>query len=125
MPKLAYYEDIWPLNVSFKKANSVLEIEFDNGEIFQYTAEYLRVESPCTEVKGHGTLQKRIIGGCRCVAIQEIESIGNYAIRLHFSDGHNSGIFSWPYLHTLGQNYANNWSRYLKMLEALGLSRDV
>lgn len=124
MPKLAYSEEVWPLKIFFKKAESILGIEFDNGEVFYYTAEYLRVESPCVEVKGHGTMQKRIIGGCKRISISEIEPVGNYAIRLHFSDGHNTGIFSWSYLHTLGQNYPNNWSRYLQMLEALGLSRE-
>lgn len=124
MLKLAYCEEVWPLKVFFKKADRILEIEFDNGEIFQYTAEYLRVESPSAEVRGHGTMQKRIIGGCKCIAINEIEPVGNYAVRFHFSDGHNTGIFSWSYLHTLGHNYANNWARYLYLLDALGLSRE-
>jgi DUF971 family protein len=118
MPKLAYSEEVWPLKVFFKKAESILEIEFDNGEIFYYTAEYLRIESPSAEVKGHGTMQKRILSGCKHVVINEIEPVGNYAIRLHFSDGHNN-------LHTLGQNHASNWARYLQMLEALGLSREI
>lgn len=124
MLKLAYSEEVWPLKVFFKKAKSILEIEFSDGEIFFYTAEYLRIESPCAEVKGHGTMQKRIIGGCKHISINAIESVGNYAIRLHFSDGHNTGIFSWSYLHKLGQNYANNWARYLQVLEASGLSRE-
>lgn len=124
MPKLAYYEDVGPLKVLFKKAESILEIEFDDGEVFQYTAEYLRVETPCAEVNGHATMQKRIISGRKQISINQIEPVGNYALRLHFSDGHNTGIFSWSYLYTLGQNYTSNWARYLQMLEALGLSRE-
>lgn len=124
MPKLAYSEEVWPIKVFFRKSENILEIEFDNGEVFYYTAEYLRVQSPSAEAKGHGAVQARIISGCKHISINAIESVGNYAVRLHFSDGHNTGIFSWSYLHTLGQNHANNWFRYLKMIETLGLSRE-
>lgn len=113
----------WPISVSLNKQDCCLEIEFDDGSLFSYSAEYLRVESPSVEVRGHGASQRQIIGGCRWVQIQELESIGNYAIRIIFNDGHTTGIYSWSYLYGLGVNFSSNWNRYLKLIEALGISR--
>ena len=114
---------VWPLKVKLLKKDKTLTISFDDGSIFTYPAEYLRVESPSAEVQGHGASQKRIIGGCKDVAINQVESIGNYAIRLHFDDQHNSGIYSWTYLHQLGTKKHENWNRYLEMLKNIGLNR--
>ena len=115
---------IWPIQVKLKKNEGKLHIEFDEGSRFEYSAEYLRIESPSAEVKGHGSTQKRIISGCRNIGIESIESVGNYAIRILFTDRHNTGIYSWDYLYMLGKTYQERWSRYLKILEALGLTRD-
>ena len=87
-------------------------------------AEYLRVESQSAEVQGHGLAQKRLVAGKRAVGINAIEPIGNYAIRLTFSDGHDTGIFSWNYLKQLAGEQSWRWSAYLRALEAAGLSRD-
>lgn len=123
MLKLANHQEVWPLSVSLSKRRCLLEIEFDDGLIFSYSAEYLRIESPSAEVRGHGSSQKQIIGGCRYVLIKEVEPVGNYAVRILFDDGHGTGIYSWSYLYGLGVNYNANWSRYLKMIESLGVSR--
>lgn len=123
MPKLTYGHEVWPLRVNFKKEKNSLEVEFDDGEVFHFTAEYLRIESPSAEVRGHGMAEKRIISGCQHIAITAIEPVGNYAIRILFDDGHTTGIYSWSYLHQLGKDKARNWQRYLQMLDALGLSR--
>ena len=115
---------ITPVNIHLKKKERVLEVEFDDGSFFIYTAEYLRVESPSAEVKGHGSSQKRIIPGRRDVGITTIEMVGNYALRIIFDDKHDTGIYSWCYLHELGEKYNDVWHRYLKMLDSLGLSRN-
>ncbi len=113
----------WPLNIRLLKKERILEVEFDDGNLFRLTAEYLRIESPSAEVQGHGSSQKRIIAGCQNVAIQQIESVGNYAIRIHFDDNHSTGIYSWTYLYELGCKNNENWTRYLAMIKSLGLSR--
>lgn len=115
---------IWPVEIQLKKNERKLSIEFDDGSHFEYAAEYLRIESPSAEVKGHGSSQRKIVSGCKNISIESIESIGNYAIRILFTDHHDTGIYSWDYLYTLGKNYEEKWQRYLKILEALGLSRD-
>ncbi len=113
----------WPTHIRLLKKENTLEIEFDDGSRFNFSAEYLRVESPSAEVQGHGVSQKRILGGCKDVGIRTVESVGNYAIRIHFSDNHSTGIYSWSYLHELGCKKNENWSRYLEMVKTLGLSR--
>lgn len=113
----------WPFNIRLIKKKNILEIEFDDGSLFDYSAEYLRVESPSAEVQGHGASQKKIIGGCQKVAILEIEAVGNYAIRIFFDDDHSTGIYSWTYLHELGCKKDEKWHRYVEMIKTLGLSR--
>lgn len=115
---------IWPIEVELKKNEKKLHIEFDDGCCFEYSAEYLRVESPSAEVKGHGSSQGKIISSCKNIGIESIESVGNYAIRILFTDHHDTGIYSWDYLYALGKTYEEKWCRYLKILEALGLSRN-
>ncbi|MBY0281183.1 MAG: DUF971 domain-containing protein [Alphaproteobacteria bacterium] len=115
---------IWPKEIQLKKNEKKLFIEFDDGACFEYPAEYLRIESPSAEVKGHGSSQRKIISGCKNIGIGSIESVGNYAIRILFTDLHDTGIYSWDYLYTLGKSYEEKWHRYLRILEALGLSRD-
>ncbi len=115
---------VWPTEIRYKKADKTLEIAFDNGDAFSLSAEYLRVESPSAEVQGHSPTQKVTIAGRRHVGIMEIEPVGNYAIRIKFDDLHETGIFSWQYLHRLGAEQAEIWGNYLAELERRGLSRD-
>jgi DUF971 family protein len=107
-----------------KRAEKVLEIEFDDGARFVLPAELLRVESPSAEVQGHGPGQKQIPPGKRNVALTGAEPVGNYAVRLLFDDGHSTGIYSWSYLRELGERREERWQAYLAALEAQGLSRD-
>ena len=101
----------------------MLHVEFDDGARFSLPAEYLRVESPSAEVQGHGPHQKQIVAGKREVAIIGIEPVGNYAVRLVFDDLHDTGIYSWDYLHELGRAQPQRWPAYLEALAARGLRR--
>jgi DUF971 family protein len=110
--------------IRLHKAGHVLDVEFDDGFRFAYPAEYLRVESPSAEVQGHGPHQKKIVPGRRHVGIIAIEPVGNYAVRLVFDDLHETGIYSWDYLHELGRERDRRWQAYLAALDARGLSRE-
>lgn len=110
--------------IRLRKAERVLEVAFDDGTRFSLPAEYLRVESPSAEVQGHGPGQKQIVAGRRHVGIMSIEPVGHYAVRLIFDDLHDSGIFSWDYLHQLGREQDRRWQSYLNELASRGLSRD-
>jgi DUF971 family protein len=112
-----------PTEIRLNKAERVLHVAFDDGSRFALPAEYLRVESPSAEVQGHGPDQKKTIGGKRQVAITGIEPVGNYAVRLTFDDLHDTGIYSWEYLHELGREQDRKWSAYLAAVAARGLSR--
>jgi DUF971 family protein len=114
----------WPTEVRLFREKAELEVDFDDGRTFRYAAEYLRVESPSAEVQGHGTDQKKIIAGRRHVRIEEIEPVGNYAIRIRFDDKHDTGIFSWSYLYELGVRQKEKWDAYLAALLHRGLSRE-
>lgn len=114
----------WPVELRVKRAEKVLELEFDDGARFVLPAELLRVESPSAEVQGHGPGQKQIPPGKRDVALTGAEPVGNYAVRLLFDDGHSTGIYSWSYLRELGERLEERWQAYLAALEAQGLSRD-
>ncbi|MGA3403654.1 MAG: DUF971 domain-containing protein [Acetobacteraceae bacterium] len=110
--------------IRLRKAEHVLEVAFDDGARFSLPAEYLRVESPSAEVQGHGPGQKQIVAGRRHVGIMAIEPVGNYAVRLVFDDLHDTGIYSWEYLHQLGREQARRWASYLEALAVRGMSRD-
>ena len=114
----------WPVEIRLKKAEKILEVDFDDGARFRYPAEYLRVESPSAEVQGHGPSQKQTIAGRKHVGIMSLEPVGNYAIRIVFDDLHDTGIFSWAYLYELGETQDKKWRAYLAALEAKGLSRE-
>jgi DUF971 family protein len=114
----------WPTEIRLKKAEKVLEIDFDDGRTFRLPAEYLRVESPSAEVQGHGPGQKQLVAGRAHVGILRLEPVGNYAVRIEFDDLHDTGIFSWRYLYELGQEQEERWRRYLEALERAGLSRE-
>ena len=114
----------WPNELRLLKEQARLEVEFSDGRTYSLPAEYLRVESPSAEVQGHGPGQKTIVPGRRRVNITTIEPVGNYAIRLVFDDGHETGIYSWSYLRELGDEQAERWSAYELALQQRGLSRD-
>lgn len=112
------------IDIRLSKADRVLHIEFDDGGRFALSAEYLRVESPSAEVQGHGPQQKQTVPGKRDVSIIGIEPVGNYAVRLIFDDQHDTGIYTWDYLHELGRYQDRRWSGYLRALTARGLDRE-
>lgn len=101
-----------PTKIKYVSATRTLELAFDTGEDFALSAELLRVESPSAEVQGHGPSQKQIVRGKENVTITKIEPVGNYAVRLIFDDGHNSGLYSWRWLHALGTEAEERWAAY-------------
>ena len=115
--------DPWPLEINVFENGKVLELSFDNNDKFLIPAELLRVESPSAEVQGHGPNEKKILPGKQAVVILAVEQVGNYAVKLRFDDGHDTGIYSWKYLYHLGSQKAEVWSKYLKELASKGLSR--
>jgi DUF971 family protein len=114
----------WPVELRLKRAEKLLEVSFDNGSKFSLPAEYLRVESPSAEVQGHGAGQKTLVRGRAHVGIIGLEPVGNYAVRITFDDLHDTGIYSWSYLHQLGVEQGRRWRQYLAALAASGLSRE-
>ncbi len=115
--------EAWPTEIRLSKDKNVLQISFDDGQMFDLMAEYLRVNSPSAEVQGHGPDQRKTIAGKRDITISELEQIGNYAVKIRFADGHDTGLFSWSYLYELGQTYEARWAMYLEELQAKGLAR--
>ena len=113
-----------PTEIKLHQKSRLLEIAFDDGSRFSLPCEYLRVFSPSAEVRGHGPGQEVLQVGKRDVEIKEIEPVGNYAVKLVFSDGHDTGLYSWDYLHELGEKQESSWKSYLARLEAAGASRD-
>lgn len=107
-----------------RTAERLLEAAFDDGCRFALPAEYLRVESPSAEVQGHGPGQKTIVAGRREVGIMRLEPVGHYAVRIVFDDLHDSGIYPFAYLHTLGLEQATRWAAYEAALAERGLSRE-
>jgi len=104
----------WPTELRLDGAKTNLTVAFDNGQRFTLPAEYLRVESPSAEVQGHGPGQKQVVIGKETVKIDRLEPVGNYAVRICFDDGHDTGLFTWDYLHELGRERATKWAAYLK-----------
>ena len=113
-----------PTAITLHQSSHVLEIAFDDGRAFRLPYEYLRVYSPSAEVRGHGPGQETLQVGKRDVAIKEVESVGHYAIRPKFSDGHESGIYTWDYLLDLGERQDELWRRYLDRLARAGATRE-
>jgi DUF971 family protein len=114
-----------PTEIKLHQQSRVLEVTFSNGRVFRLPYEFLRVQSPSAEVRGHGPGQEVLQVGKREVTIKEVESIGHYAIRPSFSDGHDTGIYSWDYLYDLGGRQDELWQRYLDRLGKAGASRDA
>jgi DUF971 family protein len=115
----------WPVELRYRKAARVLEIDLDSGETLALPAEYLRVESPSAEVKGHGSGQRIWVAGKRDVAITAIEPVGNYAVRIRFDDGHDTGLYAFDYLRRLATEAPRLWTQYRAALARLGKSRDT
>ena len=114
----------WPTELRLRDGGRQLRVSYDDAT-FDLPAEYLRVTSPSAEVQGHTAAEKRTIGGKRGVLIAAVEPVGHYAAKIVFDDGHDSGLFTWDYLHELGTDRPAKWDRYLGELAAKGLSRDA
>lgn len=112
-----------PTQIKLHQKSRLLEISFNDGKIFQLPCEFLRVYSPSAEVRGHGPGQEILQTGKQEVSITHIEPIGQYAIQLNFSDGHNTGLYSWDLLYNYGLNQETMWQHYLQRLKEAGLSR--
>jgi DUF971 family protein len=112
-----------PTELNLHRQSRVLDISFDDGTSYSLPCEFLRVYSPSAEVQGHTDDQRVLQLGKENVSIERIEPVGNYAVVLHFDDGHNTGIYSWETLHKMGSNYDAMWSQYLKELEDAGHKR--
>lgn len=108
-----------------RRGTACLDVTFDDGHRASLPAEYLRVESPSAEVQGHAPHEKKIVPGKRDVNIVAVEPIGHYAVRIRFTDGHDSGIYSWAWLHQLATEREARWQDYLDALESRGLHRDA
>jgi DUF971 family protein len=113
-----------PTSLTVRSQSRVVEIAFDSGEAFSLPFELLRVYSPSAEVRGHGAGQEVLQTGKRNVLITAMDPVGNYAVQPHFSDSHNTGIYSWDYLYWLGLNRDQLWEDYLQRLEAAGFTRE-
>lgn len=115
---------VWPIELRVDSSRSALTIRFDSGEQFALPAEYLRVESPSAEVQGHSAAQKQSVAGKRHVKIAAVEPVGNYAARIVFDDGHDTGLYSWDYLRQLGREQTARWAAYLSALRKIGAKRE-
>jgi DUF971 family protein len=113
-----------PSAIKLHKKSKSLELHFDQTE-FELRAEYLRVHSPSAEVRGHGIGQETLQTKKKFVGIDDIELVGNYALKISFDDGHDSGLFTWDYLYELGEKEEQYWQEYLTKLEQAGESRDA
>ena len=114
-----------PTEIKLHQTSRVLELVFADGRAFRLPYEFLRVHSPSAEVRGHGPGQEILQIGKRDVTIKDVEPVGHYALRPTFSDGHDTGIYSWDYLYDLGVRQDDLWQRYLQRMAAAGASRDA
>jgi DUF971 family protein len=114
-----------PTGITLHNKSKVLEVSFADGQSFRIPFELMRVYSPSAEVQGHGPGQEVLQTGKREVGVIDLASVGNYAVQPTFSDGHDSGIFSWDYLHFLGVNQAQLWTQYEQRLQQAGVDRDA
>ena len=116
-----------PIPTAFKlhRRSGMLDVTFNDGKTFKFSCEFLRVYSPSAEVRGHGPGQEVLQLGKKDVSITHIEPVGNYAVRLDFSDGHNTGLYSWDLLYDYGLKQEAMWQHYLQRIELLGGSRSI
>lgn len=113
-----------PTKIHYHKQSKELEIGFNNGEIYRLSAEYLRIHSPSAEVRGHGQQIPILQYGKKEVGILNVEGAGNYALKISFDDGHDTGLYSWDYLFNIGKNQKELWQIYLQRLDEAGKSRE-
>jgi DUF971 family protein len=116
--------DIWPSEIRLMEEGRKLKVSFENGASYDLSAEHLRVRSPSAEVQGHSPEERKTVGGKRNVAIIGVEPVGHYAVRLDFDDLHNTGIYTWGYLHGLGADGVADFAAYEQELAEKGLDRD-
>jgi len=114
-----------PTEIKLHQKSRVLEIVFSDGAHFELPFEFLRVSSPSAEVRGHGPGQEVLQPGKKNVDITSLEPVGSYAVQPQFSDGHNTGIYTWDYLYELGADHAALWQKYLERLKSAGASREA
>jgi len=112
-----------PIEIRLHQKSRFLEIAFDDGKAFHLPCEFLRVYSPSAEVRGHGPGQEVLQAGKEDVAITAIEPVGHYAVKLVFSDGHDTGLYSWDYLYEMGAHQEAMWRQYLERLKQAGIER--
>ena len=122
MSAAGYWAERKPLEIKLRKQSRLLEVAFDDGKRFELPFEYLRVWSPSAEVRGHGPGQETLQLGKHDVLVVGIEPIGNYAVKLAFDDGHDSGLYAWGYLYELGATREEKWQHYLDRIARLGLA---
>ncbi|MDX1491592.1 MAG: DUF971 domain-containing protein [Pseudohongiellaceae bacterium] len=113
-----------PTDIKLRRKTAVVTLSYADGTSYDLSAEFLRVYSPSAEVRGHGKGQEVLQVGKRSVQIQNVEPVGHYAVKFVFSDGHESGIYSWGYLEELCTHYEQYWQEYLDRLKSAGASRD-
>jgi len=111
------------VEIKLRRQSRVLEVRFDDGACFQLPFEYLRVHSPSAEVQGHGAGESLLVVGKEGVGIRAVEPVGQYAVRIVFDDGHDTGLFTWKYLHELGAQQQAKWTRYLARVAQSGQRR--
>ena len=114
-----------PTDINLHRQSSVLELVYADGSTYELTAEFLRVNSPSAEVRGHGKGQEILQTVKRQVKLINIQAVGSYAVKLVFDDGHDTGIYSWPYLQELSHNKNDLWNSYLGKLQAAGETREA
>ena len=102
-----------PVEIKLRRTARLLEVTYEDGSRFELPFEYLRVHSPSAEVKGHGPGQETLVLGKEAVGIRAVEPVGQYAVKLVFDDGHDTGLYTWKYLHELGRDREEKWARYL------------
>lgn len=114
-----------PSDIKLHQKSHLLELAYPSGKVFKLSFEYLRVYTPSAEARGHAPGQETLQTGKRNIEIERIEPVGTYALRLVFSDGHDSGLYSWDLFYNLGKHHDELWADYLKQVEVQGLSRDI
>ncbi|MCX5515323.1 hypothetical protein C3941_21640 [Kaistia algarum] len=115
----------WPTEIRLSPDRRTLTVAFDDGSRHVFAAEFLRVVSPSAEVQGHNAAQRQTVPGKIDVVIEKIDPVGNYAVRLHFDDGHHTGLYSWIYLAEIGRDHNRLWQRYLDEIAEKGLKREA
>ena len=113
-----------PTEIKLHQQSRELEISFADGKQFRFSCEFLRIMSPSAEVRGHGPGQEVLQVGKKNVGILAIDPVGSYAVKLRFTDGHDTGLYSWDYLHDIGVNQESLWEDYLQRMAAAGASRE-